>query len=90
MAKKSNVKKKTGGVIARAALYQHVSQYSKDAIDVLVDLMKNAAQESVRMGAAKALLDKALPDLKATEHTGEEGGPIEIRIIEDIAKHEDE
>ena len=90
MAKKKNGQGKGGGVIARAALYQHVSQYSKDAIDTLVDLMHNATQDSVRMGAAKALLDKALPDLKATEISGEDHGPLLIKIIEDTRDHTNE
>ena len=42
------------------------------------------------MGAAKALLDKALPDLKTTEFTGEGGQDIVIRIIDEVMQTQDE
>ena len=90
MAKNSKVESKKGGVVSRQTLYQVASKYSKEAIETLYDLMKNGNQESVRMGAAKALLDKALPDLKTTEFTGENGGDIVIKIVEEASKTSDE
>lgn len=32
-----------------------------------------------RVRAAAALLNKCLPDLARTEHTGEDGGPIQVQ-----------
>lgn len=90
MAKKGKDKANRGGVISRQTLYQVASKYSKDAIEKLYDLMMHSKQESVQMGAAKTLLDKALPDLKAMELTGEDHGAIQIRIIEDKRNNNNE
>ena len=83
--KVDNIQKKTGGLISRQQLYAVVSKYSIDSILVLADLMKNSRHEGVRMGAARALLDKALPDLKATELSGLNGSDLQlvIKIVED-------
>lgn len=91
MAKKSNDQSKKGGVLARSALYAYASKHSKAAIDYLAEVLHDPKiQPSVRMAAAKALLDKALPDLKSTEVKGEEGGPIEIVIVKEkiLQEHE--
>ena len=66
---------------SRQGLYAYASTYSRQAIEVLAEMMLNAKNEGVRMGAAKALLDKALPDIKATEISTGDNGPLEIRII---------
>jgi hypothetical protein len=39
---------------------------------------KNAG---TRVRAAAALLNKCLPDLARTEHTGEGGGPLTVEIV---------
>ena len=92
MAKtESNESTNRGGKTqSRQGLYALASTYSRAAITTLADLMQNAKQESVRMGAAKALLDKALPDLKTTEFTGEGGQDIVIRIIDEVMQTQDE
>ncbi len=66
---------------SRQGLYAYASTFSREAIEVLADMMHNAKNEGVRMGAAKALLDKALPDIKATEISTGDNGPLEIRIV---------
>ena len=90
MAKKNKVKAKGGGVVSRQTLYQVASKYSKEAIETLYDLMLHGSQEGVRLGAARALLDKALPDVKSVEITGEDHGPLLIKIIEDTRTNTDE
>lgn len=37
--------------------------------------------DASQVNAARALLGKVLPDLKATEVTGENGGPVQIKVI---------
>ena len=64
--------------------------HSKEAIETLYDLMLHGSQEGVRLGAARALLDKALPDVKSVEITGEDHGPLLIKIIEDTRTNIDE
>lgn len=79
MAKTTKGESKKGGVTNRGTLYAYASAYSFEAIDFLVEIMRDEqTQKAVRMGAARALLDKSLPDLKSTELTGQENGPIEI------------
>ena len=56
-----------GGVQNRGSLYAVAAAHSKEAIKTLYDLMKNSNNEGIRLGAAKALLNKALPDLKSSE-----------------------
>lgn len=59
---------KKGGVKGRQGLYAYASKYSKEAIDILYLLMTTSRNEGIRLGAAKALLNKCLPDLKAAEN----------------------
>ena len=81
MAKKQIVNKKKRGVLSKQTLYSYASQYAKEAIEVLVELMKNAEQDSVKMGAAGKLLDKCLADLKTSEV--EVSGNVRVHIVED-------
>ena len=65
--------KKTGRprIPNRQGLYAKVARFAILAIDSLVDLMKNSRNENIRLGAAKTILDKCLPDIKAAEFTFE-------------------
>ena len=87
-SKTGNDKVNKGGQISRQTLYSIAQTYSREAIETLAIMMRSAKQDSVRMGASKALLDKALPDLKAMEVTGREGEDLKliVKIVED--KHE--
>ena len=87
MAKKKIGQGKGGGVIARSALYAYTSQFTKEAIDFEVEVMRNKdVQMAVRISAANKIIDKCLPDLKAMELTGEDQGPLRIQIIEEKFK----
>ncbi len=79
--KQNDLVPKGGGIPSRAETYHYVSKFSQEAIDVLVGIMRDSRNENLKMGAAKALLDKCIPDLKATEITGEQGGQILIRLV---------
>lgn len=81
MATQKTSDSKHPGPMNRTGLYAYASKYTKEAIDVLVEMMRTTKNESLKLGAAKALLDKNLPDLKATEITGEDHGPLLIKII---------
>lgn len=50
---------------SRRGLYSKVAKHAGDAILVLVELMNNSKNDTVRISAAKAILDKTLPDIKA-------------------------
>lgn len=72
--------KKTGGVPSRSALYAKVAPYAEEAILKLVELMR-CGNPAVEMGAAKVLLAKTVPDLKAMEvKIDPESAPLGIII----------
>ena len=73
-----NLQGKKRGPVSKNALYQAASAHAHDAIAVLVELMNNGSHEATRVGAAKTILAKCIPDLKATEVTGGGGVPLQI------------
>lgn len=76
---------KQPGVKGRQGLYAYASKYSKQAIDTLYHLMTTSNNEGIRLGAAKALLNKCLPDLKTSEIAIEQSDnmPMELNFITD-------
>ena len=56
----SSIEVRNGGVPNRGSLYAVAAAHSKEAIETLYDLMKNS-------GAAKAILNKTIPDLRVSE-----------------------
>ncbi len=71
-----------GGVISRSQLYSVASAHSREAIDTLVDLMRTCRVPSIKLGAAKALLDKCLPDLRAEElSASNHNDGVVVRIV---------
>ena len=70
-----------GGAPSRRDLYKVVASKSQEAIGVLVEEMHTPSKMgSTRVAAARTILNKALPDLKAMEVTGEEGGALVIKL----------
>lgn len=67
---------------SRDALYRKVANHALEAIDTIVGEMKAPTKmASVKIGAAKVILNKALPDLKATELTGKDGAAFTVQLI---------
>ena len=58
---------KKGGVLNKGSLHAVAAAYSMEAIETLYDLMKNSKNDGIRLGAAKALINKVLPDLNKTD-----------------------
>lgn len=77
--------KERGAVPTRQALYSAAAVHTIEAIRVLADLMNDKRNPAVRMGAAKVLLSKVLPDMKAVEVSGLNGDDLQlvIKIIDD-------
>lgn len=80
--KQSKDEAKYQGVPKRANLYARLSKYAPKTIKRIVELL-DSKNESVALGAAKALLDKCLPDVKAVELTNETQEPLKIVIVAD-------
>lgn len=67
MDKNTSHEAKTGGVPSKTSLYAVAAAHSKEAIETLYDLMKNSKNDGIRLGAARAILNKSLPDIKQSD-----------------------
>ena len=78
-------KAKNGGSILQAEkktnLYSLVSQYTKEAVYEIVNIMRNSNNQPLRFAAARLIIDKTIADVKAVEITGKDGGPIKFNVI---------
>ena len=81
MVTQKNHEAKHQGAPNKGSLQAYSQNFTKEAIDKVVDIMRNSRNESLVFGAAKLLIDKAIPDMKAVELTGEDHGPLLIKII---------
>ena len=74
---------KYGGVVSKQRLYQLTAVHAIEAIGCLVDAMRNGENYATKVGAAKTILAKCVPDLKANELTDEGAKTLEglVRII---------
>jgi hypothetical protein len=68
--------------LSEVQIRERLRPYVPEAIERLVDLMKNAPNDSVRLGAIKTLLSKVVPDLKSQEITGDQGGALIVKILD--------
>ena len=68
----NSLEEKKGSTLKMSAksLQEMIRPHVVDAIIATVELL-NCPNENVRLGAAKLLMSKVLPDLKATELTGD-------------------
>ena len=78
---KKNNQGKGGGVTSRQGNYNKVASHFDEILEKQLWLMRNATQESVQQSAANKLIDKILPNLKATELTGKDGEKFERLIV---------
>lgn len=65
----------------RQGIYSKAVKHSQKAIDTVVALL-DSKNEAIRLGAAKALLDKIIPDMKAIEPR-KDATPITVCIVSD-------
>lgn len=65
-----------GGIPSKQAIYQKAAAHAYEAIETLARIIKDGDNDNARVGAAKALLAKCIPDLKASELTGKDGEPL--------------
>lgn len=72
--------RKGGPIPSRSAIYGKLSVHSDKAIKRLITLL-DSKNENILLGAIKLILDKSIPDLKAMELQGQEGGAFIIKVI---------
>jgi hypothetical protein len=77
--------KRRGGVPSRDELYRKVANKALVAIDVIVEIMETGGgrMAATKLGAAKIILNKALPDLRAEEISGKDGQQLTVNLIRD-------
>ncbi len=64
----------------RQGLYSKIAKFSDLVVDTLVEML-DSRNENIRLGAAKALLDKILPDLKAVSAEVRDVGPLQMTVL---------
>jgi len=69
-----------GGTPSRKGLYAKTAKYFGEALDVLVNEMRKGDNSNARIAAARTIVNKVLPDLKATELTGAEGEAMKVLV----------
>jgi hypothetical protein len=81
-----NTNKTTNKTSTAPQVRNLVSRHGPDAIAELARLSTTATPDSARLSAIGMLLDRAYGKPKQTlEHTGEDGGPIQVTIAGDDA-----
>ena len=71
-----------GKIQSERGLYSKLEPYADASIARLGKLIESR-NEAISLGAIKIILAKLIPDKKAVELTGENNGPILIKIIEE-------
>ena len=79
--KKNDLVPKGGGSPSREVSYQYAAQFTQEAFDGAIELMRNSVNENIKLGAIKIVLDRTLPTLAAMEVTGKDGQQIPIYIF---------
>lgn len=74
---------KKRGVKGKTNFYAMVSKHTPKALKVIVDLLEHK-NENVRLGAAKVIMNKVIPDLKATEMKVE--GKVVVGLVLHVPK----
>ena len=75
-----------GGVPSRDELYRKVAMKALKAIEVLADIMETGGDNkaAMKIGAARTLLNKALPDLRSSEFSNLPNTEFLIKIVNEI------
>ena len=80
-SKSSLPTKNTGhGMKSRLHLYQKTSKHYGKSLKAILQCLKSN-NESIKLGAAKVLMDKILPDIKSLELQGDDGEPIRYNVL---------
>ena len=77
-----------GGSISKRSMRRQIQKYFPKILACLVADLESK-NPSVRVAAAKVLINKILPDLKATELTGKSGSHIKIELVDYGAETKD-
>lgn len=72
----------TATIEQKATIEELARSHSSIAIQVLVTIATSGESEAARVSAANAILDRGYGKPKqAMEHTGEDGGPLQVQVV---------
>ena len=74
-------KKRGAKILPKVSFYSLIQNYTKEAIDQIVLIMRESRNEPLRFAAARLIIDKTIADVKAVQITGKDGGPIKFNVI---------
>ena len=80
MIKQTKRKPSKGVIPNKGSIYNAVARERKKILNTLFELL-DSRNPNVRLGAAKCLINKILPDLKSQEITGADGQPFTITVV---------
>lgn len=84
MSEDKNILEENGGgsdkQLSKNGIQNIIRPHVPSLIAKAMEMAEKSTNENVQLGAIKLLLSKVLPDLKATELTGESGNAIRITI----------
>ena len=81
MKSNENQQAKKGGAPNQGSLQAYIQNYTKEAIDAIVNILRTTRNEALKMGAAKVIIDKSIADIKSVELSGKNGEPIKLNVI---------
>ena len=79
--KTSDTKRKGDKLLSRREMYNMIAKEGRPLIYKLFRLTDHP-NANIALGAMNKLIDKVLPNLRATEVTGEEGAALTIKLID--------
>ena len=82
--KKTDLQEKKGTPpISKQAAYSKAASHFVESFDVILDVMRTSKNPSDRLDAARTIINKVIPDLKATDLTsdGEKVQGIDLGIL---------
>lgn len=80
---KNDLIPKRGGNPSREVLYAYASQFTQEAFDKAIDLIRKSPNENAVIAAIKLVLERSLPAIKALELSGKDGNAIVVQLIND-------
>lgn len=75
--------------VSKQVAYSKAASHFYEAFDTILDVMRTSGNPSDRMGAARTIINKVVPDLKATEFTDEDGKSLFSILLSSIKKNND-
>ena len=77
------------GTPNKSTLQSYIQNFTKEAVDGIVEIMRHGRNENLKFGAYKLIIDKSIPDIKSVEvggMIGEDGKRQPIQLFVDVGR----